>query len=224
MCRIAGVFFVFLIFSLAPGAAQSPQYRRLAPPQEECPQGRQIRTQKGYPSTMTDCEVLDADTAAENQKLPRRTGRVPDPPTAPAPQQESQADKTARQIAFDLSVGYASISVDDFLLDAKDLATTGKKIAIEGYYRKFGNLEGLYASQGDAYMAATASQTRHVSILTDDAVRELRAYFLKCGPGVDIQGCWTRVRGHASVCEITLFGQSAPKPCLIVESGWSLKN
>jgi hypothetical protein len=90
MSSFAGVLFIFLIFSLAPAAAQSPQYRRPAPAQEECPQGRQIRAQKAYPSTMTDCEVLDADTAAENRRLarpapqPRAPGQAPlaPPPTA----------------------------------------------------------------------------------------------------------------------------------------------
>jgi Superinfection immunity protein len=60
-----------LIFTLAPAKAQSPQYRRPAPAPEECPQGRQIRAQKSYPTAMTDCEVLDADTTTENQKLQR---------------------------------------------------------------------------------------------------------------------------------------------------------
>jgi hypothetical protein len=86
MFRVAGVLSVSLIFSLSPAAAQQyPQYRRGGPPpaaQEECPQGRQIRAQKAYPSTMTDCEVLDADTAAENQKRQRRP--VP-PPVAQQP-------------------------------------------------------------------------------------------------------------------------------------------
>jgi hypothetical protein len=65
------VISVFAILSLAPAEAQSPEYRRPAQ-QDQCPQGRQIRAQKVYPSTMTDCEVLDADTAAENQRLQRR--------------------------------------------------------------------------------------------------------------------------------------------------------
>jgi hypothetical protein len=49
----------------------SAQYRRTELPyaQEACPQGREIRAYKAYPSTMTDCEVLDADTAFENQRL-----------------------------------------------------------------------------------------------------------------------------------------------------------
>ncbi len=87
---IAGALFVFFIFSFTPIAAQSPQYRRSTPAQEECPQGRQIRAQKSYPSLMTDCEVLDADTAAENQKLQRKPGtgpiaQQPAKPAAPKP-------------------------------------------------------------------------------------------------------------------------------------------
>jgi hypothetical protein len=38
---------------------------------EDCPQGRQIRAQKSFPSSMSDCDVLDADTAIENQRLRR---------------------------------------------------------------------------------------------------------------------------------------------------------
>jgi hypothetical protein len=38
------------------------------PENEECPQGRVIRSQKTYPASMTDCEVLDVDTARENKK------------------------------------------------------------------------------------------------------------------------------------------------------------
>jgi hypothetical protein len=81
----AGVFFILL--SLGSAAAQSPQYRRPAPAQEDCPQGRQIRQQQGfYPSTMTDCQVLDADTAVENQKLQRKPApAVASKPPKPVP-------------------------------------------------------------------------------------------------------------------------------------------
>jgi hypothetical protein len=81
----AGTLCVFLIFTLAPAEAQSPQYRRPAPAPQECPQGRLLRAQKNYPATMTDCEVLDADTAIENQKL-RQSQATPaarQPPKAP---------------------------------------------------------------------------------------------------------------------------------------------
>jgi Superinfection immunity protein len=69
-----GALILFSIVSLVPVEGQSPQYRRPAPAPEECPQGRQIRAQRPYPATMTDCEVLDADTSTENQKLQRPQG------------------------------------------------------------------------------------------------------------------------------------------------------
>jgi hypothetical protein len=107
---IAGAFFVFLF--LTPATAQYPypqyqypQYRQQAQPQEECPQGRQIRAQKHYPPTMTDCEVLDADTAAENQKLQRPIGaqrtRTLSSSTAspPAPQVQPNAAMNYNQVA-----------------------------------------------------------------------------------------------------------------------------
>jgi hypothetical protein len=64
------------------------------PKGEDCPQGRRIRVQKAYPLSMSDCEVLDADTAAENQKLRRspaaavspayRAARMPETDASPA--------------------------------------------------------------------------------------------------------------------------------------------
>jgi uncharacterized protein YecT (DUF1311 family) len=99
---LAGALFLFLIFSQAHAEAQSPQYRRPTPAGEECPQGRQIRAQKTYPATMTDCEVLDADTAAENQKLqglsPAPKNRAPivaTDPISPKPSFDCLQAKTA---------------------------------------------------------------------------------------------------------------------------------
>jgi hypothetical protein len=65
------------------------------PAPEECPQGRQIRAQKVYPATMTDCEVLDRDTQQLNEARtnPRQSGAPPATPvhpTPPTPQSISQ--------------------------------------------------------------------------------------------------------------------------------------
>lgn len=49
--------------------------------QEECPQGREIRAKKSYPAAMTDCQVLDADTA----KLRQPKVVAPKPPKAASP-------------------------------------------------------------------------------------------------------------------------------------------
>jgi hypothetical protein len=66
---VAGAIVVAASPLLAQDVRRTPPY----PSQEECPQGRQIRAQKPYPASMTDCQVLDADTAAANERL--RGGR-----------------------------------------------------------------------------------------------------------------------------------------------------
>jgi hypothetical protein len=86
--RITGLLIAALLSAGSPSLAQN--VRRAPLPQEECPQGRQIRAQKPYPPTMTDCEVLDADTASENQKLQRKPTKAaiaqqPTKPQAPKP-------------------------------------------------------------------------------------------------------------------------------------------
>jgi hypothetical protein len=219
-----GVF--ALCLSSLPAAAQYPQYRRPGPAQEECPQGRQIRAQKAYPTTMSDCDVLEADTAAENQKLHR--GPAPNPaaqPIAPAPAVVKE-DPRQHEIDEDLKLGYTSISFEDFALDTKDLIKTGKKIALLGYYRKTGNFEELFVSPMAAIQSDAMPASTRIPLLAEDAPRDLRAYYLKCSnnPGTASLGCWTRVRGYVSTCEITLLGMKGEKPCLIVEGGWTLLN
>ena len=114
MRRIVGVLFVFLIFSLAPVAAQYPQFRHGGPPpiQEECPQGRQIRAQKAYPSTMTDCQVLDEDTRLENQKS-RQAAPAPAPAAPkreivqPSPPSPGLAEYRRKMMPIKRAIHYA---------------------------------------------------------------------------------------------------------------------
>jgi hypothetical protein len=224
MHRIAGVLFVFVIFTLAPAAAQSPQYRRPTPAQEECPQGRQIRAQKSYPASMTDCEVLDADTAAENQKLRRGPGANPAAQQPVAPAVVKKEDPRQHEIDEDLKLGYETISFEDFALDTKDLTKTSKKIAVVGYYRKIGNIDEFFPSNVAAMQSDAMPSSLRIFLLSDDAPRALRAYFLRCSssPGVSSMGCWARIRGHASTCEHTVFGYSQERACFIVDGGWVL--
>lgn len=210
---------IALLALFAPYQAAA-QNRRPPLALEECPQGREIRAKKPYPANMTDCEVLDDDTRRENQ---RRHGSGA---AAPAPKSpvETSEQKAAKQVEFDLNLGYATITTDDFILDSKDLIKSNKKIVIEGYYRKIGNLEGLYPTQDAANAADRVIEVPHINLLTDEAARNLRAYFLKCGPGRDMLGCWTRVRGHAETCTLTVLGNTIPRPCLVAESGWFLND
>jgi hypothetical protein len=134
MGRIAGVLFVFSIFSLAPVAAQS-QYRQ--PAYEECPQGRIIRQKQNfYPSTMTDCQVLDADTAVENDKIRKKAGlprQSPHPPVIP----QNVAAPVPVKPAPDpepLHVDYENRTIGNWLVSAKQdrFGDGGEFIALTG--------------------------------------------------------------------------------------------
>lgn len=101
--RVAAGMLVTVIAAMAyPSSAQYPP-RGPYPQQEQCPQGRQLRQQKYFPPQMTDCQVLDADTAERNQRIharpeaaPAQARPAPDPPQAayvpqPAPMQQAPA-------------------------------------------------------------------------------------------------------------------------------------
>jgi hypothetical protein len=69
--RRAMSLFRFCVLAAAVAILTSDLALAAGPKDEDCPQGRRIRVQKVYPLSMSDCEVLDVDTAAENQKLRR---------------------------------------------------------------------------------------------------------------------------------------------------------
>jgi hypothetical protein len=90
----AGMFAV--VMAASPSFAQDRRYTPY-PQQEECPQGREIRAKNFYPTAMTDCQVLDADTAAENRKLKQRQVAAPATPPTPAVKQEDLRQFTASE-------------------------------------------------------------------------------------------------------------------------------
>jgi hypothetical protein len=140
MRRIAGVLFVFMIFTLAPASAQSPQYRRPASAQEECPQGRQIRAQKSYPASMTDCEVLDRDTQQLNQA--RTNARQSSPPPAPA-----SADPSPKKSS---KPNWVSVEAENGAVTKVDMNSIqrGDGAAIIFTYADEGRPEDAYKLQG----------------------------------------------------------------------------
>lgn len=219
---LAGAIFVLFVFELTQASAQYPQYRRPGQPQEECPQGRQIRAQKAYPATMTDCEVLDADTAAENQKQRGGTARAPQPPPPQTPA-APKIDLVKQRVEGDLKMGYPPATFEDFALDFKTMVRDEKKIAVEGFYRKTGNIDLLYASQTESFSTVSAPTSHIIPLLVEDAPRDIRAYYLRCSEQSPNTGCWTRVRGTVTMCSLTIFGNSVPKPCISVEGGWFSK-
>jgi hypothetical protein len=157
----------------------------------DCPEGREIRRGHAYDTRLTDCEVLAmARKSEEDSRLSERRAEQ----TRIAEEQRARDDQQ-RRVEEDRSLGYSFVSSEDFLLDGKQLARTTAKVALQGMYVKTGAVERLFPSQMSVVMAAqgAASVSNSIVILTDDAPRELRAYFLRCGslPGSSQLGCHT---------------------------------
>jgi TPR repeat protein/uncharacterized protein YecT (DUF1311 family) len=117
--------------------------------------------------------------------------------------------------------GYQPISFDDFKLDGKKLALTNGKVLMQGFYKKFGDLETLQPTGLAVATAREYGNDSGISLLTDDATRSVRALFLKCNENILAQlGCPLTVVGHADMCTITNLLGSKSVPCLVVEDGW----
>jgi PDZ domain len=114
--------------------------------------------------------------------------------------------------------GYKTITRDDFLLDAKQLALSGKKIAI---------LNGVYSwSDGVEWLSG-------IPLVTQDAPRTLRAFLLKTWEDIPQGGLFFQkehnirglaLLGHAGDCSWqTEPGATKEAICLLVENGWSVR-
>ncbi len=117
--------------------------------------------------------------------------------------------------------GYQPISFEDFKLDGKHLAAAHAKLTMQGFYKKFGEIETLLPSGIAVAFAREYGNGSGVPLLSEDATRNVRKLFLQCGdnPAVPL-GCPLTVVGHASVCTMTNLVGSKSVPCLAVEDGW----
>jgi len=132
----------------------------------------------------------------------------------------------ARNQARDRERGYRRISIESFVLDGKAMAGRSAKVSLHGAYLQEGNTALLFTDQ-----AAVIKATRYPQIggnepravlLTDDATRESRQYFLRCNsnPASAQVGCPVTILGHITTCRLTnLMGAARTLPCVAVEEG-----
>lgn len=125
------------------------------------------------------------------------------------------------------ATGYQLLSINDFLLDGRELASRQAKVALQGTYAREGNIDVLYASVQDMAMSqhgGSNTQPR-VPILTDDASRPLRQIMLQCqSTGAYFQklGCAFAVKGRATTCSVSnAFGVTRQEPCVAAEDSWA---
>lgn len=134
-----------------------------------------------------------------------------------------QRRAVAQQFKTEQEKGYKRINFEDFKLDGKQLAAAEAKIAMTGFYLKVGESEYLFPSPlSIATMRETLNLDAGIGLLTDDAPRNIRKFFLDCqnNPAAAQLGCPLNILGHASICTRTNMFGSAELPCLIVDDGW----
>jgi hypothetical protein len=85
-----------------------------------------------------------------------------------------------RPVGEEASLAYRLVSTQDFVLDGKELARTGAKVALQGFCAKKGAEGRLFPSQMQVAFVTQGGTSASLGLvlLTDDAPRELRAYFL----------------------------------------------
>jgi hypothetical protein len=113
--------------------------------------------------------------------------------------------------AEDQQRGYQAMTLEDFALDGKDLATHEAKVLLGGSYISAGGNEFMF--DGKVW----------VGLLTDDAPREARAILLRCrghpmNPAYGHTGCISVVlAGHAVACRSIDPAGGRGNACLVVE-------
>jgi hypothetical protein len=123
----------------------------------------------------------------------------------------------ASEIKKEQERGYKPITFDDYLLDKRDLAASKAKISIHGFYRAAGKSEYLLKTPSSD---ATDDDSR-ISLLTEDAERDTRKYFLMCRDSVGI--CSINLLGTVTACTRTdRFGAKTDLLCFKVDDSWNV--
>jgi hypothetical protein len=128
--------------------------------------------------------------------------------------------------ANDAALGYRPISIEDFALDAAEMAKAGRKVALRGAYLLSDNLDLLFADQNTIirvlYAPNIARNTPSVPLLTKNANRPFRQLLLRCqtNPAGAQSGCPVAITGVVTTCKLTgPLGLEREMPCVDVENG-----
>ena len=149
----------------------------------------------------------------------------------PRSQQNRQAAETQRiynerfqqtlenRTSEELARGYFPITIQEFILDGRQLVSRGSKVSIVGFYLSIGHLDYLFQSLADASMNQTRSA---VHLLTENASREFRSQLLtwRSNPGSAYVGRPIHVLGKATICVLTgPLGDRHNLPCIAIDDG-----
>jgi hypothetical protein len=125
----------------------------------------------------------------------------------------------------DLKHRARQMSVEDFVLDGKDLVAKRAAVSISGAYALEGRAENLYASTQAVIMAHynhNGGTQPSVPLMTENAMHSFRRRLLTCqsNPGTAQIGCPVTVWGMVIACtETNAFGVQRETPCVNVWDG-----
>lgn len=213
------------------GKEPPPAPERAAKSAPECPEGQVLKPGRTRPSK-SNCQVQTSAKEREDfrrilrQDNENRRTDTEERPAAPAANDEQRPYEIASDTKLesaDARLGYTTISAGEFYRDAREMLKSQKRIALDGAYLKVGNDERFFDSRMTALLARSGHSTDPgITLLTDQAPGDLRAYFSQCSDfsaEVDIS-CSARIRGRVTTC--TQSG-SQGMPCLAVEGGGALR-
>jgi hypothetical protein len=130
----------------------------------------------------------------------------------------------ARNQAKDIALGYQHISIEDFVLDAVELARQGKRVSLQGSYILLDKMDLLYANQMSIIQAThhMGGNQLVVPLLADSAPRAFRQFLLHCqtNPLNAQLGCPVAITGIVTTCQLTgpLSGDRE-LPCVEIQDG-----
>ena len=137
---------------------------------------------------------------------------------AKAEEQLRYQEKIAEQVKREQTLGYKPIDFENVVLDKSSLIAARAKVAIRGFYTKIGESELLVKTVEDT---TTPSEDDLLALLTDNATRDMRKYFLTCRSTT--AECPVTLLGQITECTSNnLFGVQHYLICLSVDDGWNV--
>lgn len=135
--------------------------------------------------------------------------------------QEQYQAEVADKLRLAQQRGYRPISFNDFKLDGKELAGNQAKVLLRGFYTKSGEIDFLQPTGLSVAVSRKYDVDSGIPLLTEDATRNARAFFLQCSQNILAQlGCPVTIVGRVDVCTMANVLGSKSVPCITVEDGW----
>lgn len=146
-----------------------------------------------------------------------------------AAEQQKLMDEKKQQFLIarqneEITNGYSPLTVRDFFLDGRKLASLQAKRSLTGVLLPVGSADILFGANIDAIQFANGQNQSSPSapLLTESASRKFRSQLLSCrnNPSAAYVGCHVHILGKVVMCvQSDLLGNQRNVPCISVDEG-----